>query len=137
MLEHGQIQRRVAQRVGVSPSVINQLWRRYRDTNCDGRRPGQGRHRCTTAREGRYIMTTALRDRLAMVRSLRNDFQHFTGTRVSTQTVPNRLQKGRLRARRPARSVILTAWELRQWATVQWTDESRFTVSRDDERARA
>ncbi|XP_076372976.1 uncharacterized protein LOC143257832 [Tachypleus tridentatus] len=107
MLEDGQTQRRVAQRIGVSPSVINRLWRPYQETNPYGRRPSQGRHRCTTAKEDRYILSTARRDRLAMAQSLRNDLQHFTGTRLRTKTVRNRMHEGRLRARRPARDVIL------------------------------
>ncbi|XP_076308507.1 uncharacterized protein LOC143223918 [Tachypleus tridentatus] len=109
MLEDSQIQRRVAQHIGVSPSVVNRFWRLYQEMNSYDRRPGQGRHRCTTARKDRYIVTTALRDRLATARSLQNDLQHSTRTRVSTQTVRNRLHKGRLRARRPARDVILIA----------------------------
>ncbi|XP_076315744.1 uncharacterized protein LOC143228362 [Tachypleus tridentatus] len=140
-----------AQRICVSPSVINRLWRRFQETNFYGRILSQGHHRCTTAREDCYIVTTTLRGRLATAQSLRNYLQHSTGTRVSTQTVRNRLHKGRLRTRRPARSVILTTrhhaarleftlqhldWDFRQWATLLWTDESRFTVSRDNGRAR-
>ncbi|XP_076325553.1 uncharacterized protein LOC143233306 [Tachypleus tridentatus] len=67
------------------------------------------------------------------------------------QTVSNRLHEECLRSRWPARGVILTTrnraarlefgrqhldWELRQWVTMLWTDESRFTVFREDGRAR-
>ncbi|XP_076357642.1 uncharacterized protein LOC143250633 [Tachypleus tridentatus] len=129
MLEDGQTQKRVAQRVGASPSVISRLWRLYQKTNSYGGRQSQGRHCCTTAREDCYIVTTALQDRLTIARSLQNDLQYSTETRVSTKTIRNRLHEGRFRAKWPARGDILTAlhraarlefarqhldWELRQ-----------------------
>ncbi|XP_076329996.1 uncharacterized protein LOC143235656 [Tachypleus tridentatus] len=52
MLADGHSQRRVAHRVGGSPSVINRLWRRYQETNSYGRRPGQRRLLCCAAMTG-------------------------------------------------------------------------------------
>ena len=42
MIEDGLSQRRVAQYLGVSSSVVNRLWNRYLETGNYNRRPGQG-----------------------------------------------------------------------------------------------
>ncbi|EZA62196.1 Spondin-2 [Ooceraea biroi] len=49
------IQRYVANQFGVSPSVINRIYSRFRETGSYHRRPGQGRSRETSAREDRMI----------------------------------------------------------------------------------
>ncbi|MEW8333310.1 MAG: transposase [Candidatus Thiodiazotropha sp.] len=74
-----------------------------------------------------------------------------TGTRVSVQTVRNRLHSAGLRARRPYVGVPLSQrhrqarlawtrqhrrWTNQQWATVLFTDESRFLLDMLDRRRR-
>ena len=75
----------------------------------------------------------------------------LTGTRVSVQTVRNRLHSAGLRARRPYVGVPLSLrhrqarltwtrqhrqWTNQQWATVLFTDESRFLLDMLDRRRR-
>ena len=151
MLEDGQTQRRVAAIVGVSPSVIARLWNRYQTTGGYGRRPGQGRRRCTTPRQDRYLRNMAVRNRQETARGLQIDFREATGVRVSDQTIRNRLHEDNMRSRRPARCPELTPqhrrarvefardhqnWQLRQWRPILFTDESRFHVSTCDRRVR-
>ena len=75
----------------------------------------------------------------------------LTGTRMSVQTVRNRLHSAGLRARRPYVGVPLSQrhrqarlawtrqhrrWTNQQWATVLFTDESRFLLDMLDRRRR-
>ena len=84
-------------------------------------------------------------------RALEIDFRRATAVHLSDQTVRNRLHEHGMRARRPARCPILTVehrtarlnfacehqnWQLRHWRPVLFTDESRFSVSTNDRRAR-
>jgi len=151
LLEDGATVRTVAQRIGVSPSVISRLWTRYRETGCYSRRPGQGRNRVTTAREDRFLWLSARRNRMSTARALQNDFSRATNLRISDQTVRNRLHERGLRSRIPARGPQLTVqhrvqrlefsrehqfWQLRHWRPVLFSDESRFHVSTCDRRVR-
>ena len=151
MLADGRTMRQVAQRLGVSPSVVCRASIRYHDTGQYTRRPGQGRGRVTTPRQDRYMCTMARRNRQNTARILENHFHDATGVHVSTQTVRNRLHDDGLRARRPLVCPVLTRahcvarlefarehqpWQLRHWRGVLFTNESRFTVNHNDRRVR-
>ena len=151
MIEDGFSQPLVARALGVSPSFVKRLWAHYLEARKYSRRPGQGRQRATTERQDRYLPNLALRNRQATAKGLLNDFQFATRVRVSNQTVRNRLHGDSLHARRPATGPILTVahrtdrrifaqnhigWQLDQWRTVLFTDESRFHVCTCDRRIR-
>ncbi|GFT83079.1 transposable element Tcb2 transposase [Trichonephila clavipes] len=119
-LEGGQTQAEVAQAIGVSQSVISRIWNRFLETGSAGRRPGQGRRRATTPNEDRHIMLTARGHRNMNATLLKQHLRSATGTRVSTQTVRNRLHGVGLYARRPMVCVSLTSRprrDSREWAT--------------------
>ena len=65
-------------------------------------RPRSGRPRSTINREDRYITNMALRQRTTTARRLRDNLRTATGTRVSNQTIRNRLRANNLRCRRQA-----------------------------------
>lgn len=151
MLEDGFTQRQVGERLGVSRSVVARPWRRSQDAGDYVRRQNQGRRRSTTAREDRYLVNCALRKGFMTARQLQNDLQHGGGTRISNQTVRNRLREEHMRATRPVRGVVLSVrhrrarldfaqehqnWRIADWATVLFSNESRFTVSHNDGRMR-
>ncbi|GFU68350.1 transposable element Tcb2 transposase [Trichonephila clavipes] len=73
----------------------------FLETGSAGRRPGQGRRRATTPNEDRSLVLTARRHRNMNATLLQQHLRSATGTRVSTQTVRNRLHGVRLYARRP------------------------------------
>ncbi|GFX05486.1 transposable element Tcb2 transposase [Trichonephila clavipes] len=89
-LEGGQTQAEIAQAIGVSQSVFQDL-ETILETESAGRRPGQGRRRATTPNEDRYLVLTALRHRNMNATLLQQHLRSATGTTVSTQTVRNRL----------------------------------------------
>ncbi|GBM88938.1 Transposable element Tcb2 transposase [Araneus ventricosus] len=97
-----------------------------------------------------YLSIIARRNRCARASQLSRDLYAATGTRVSRVTVPKRLHETGLFARRPAVCVPLTStnrrarlewcrehrdWSMDQWATVLFTDESRFSLNTDSRRA--
>ena len=151
LLQGGNTQRNVAVRLGVSQSVVGRLWQRFQATNSVRNRPRSGRPRSTTNREDRYITNMALRQRTTTARRLRDNLRTATGTRVSDQTIRNRLRANNLRCRRQAvRPPLLphhgTAirhwctlhlrWQRVQWGRVMFTDESRFSIQFNDGRVR-
>lgn len=151
LLEEGRTMRYVGNDLGVAPSVIYRLWKRYRETGEYSRRRGQGRKRKTTRLQDRYIVNCALRNRTTTARDLQNTLRTATGVEISDQTVRNRLMEANLRSRRPVRAMRLTIqhrqarrrfaqnhanWQLRHWRPVLFTDESRFRLTRCDGRLR-
>ena len=136
-LQGGNTQRNVALRLGVSQSVVGRLWQRFQATNY--------------VTEDRYITNMALRQRTTTARRLRDNLRTATGTRVSDQTIRNRLRANNLRCRRQAvRPPLLprhrTArrhwctlhlrWQRVQWGRMMFTDESRFSIQFNDGRVR-
>ncbi|GBO12845.1 Transposable element Tcb2 transposase [Araneus ventricosus] len=130
-------------------SVVCNLWKQFQDTGSIERKPGQGRPRATTVTEDRYLSIIARRNRGATASQLSRDLYAATGTRVSRVTVSKRLHETGLFARRPAVCVPLTStnrgarlawcrehrdWSMDQWATVLFTDESRFSLNTDSRR---
>ncbi|GFU87699.1 hypothetical protein TNCV_3569311 [Trichonephila clavipes] len=57
------LQRSVADAVGVARSVVARLWNRFQETGNVRRLPGAGRPRATTSTDYRYIQLTARRNR--------------------------------------------------------------------------
>ena len=98
----GNTQRNVSVRLGVSQSVIGRLWQWFQATNSVRNRPRSGRPRSTTNREDRYITNMALCQRTTTARRLRDNLRTVTGTRVSDQTIRNRLRANNLRCHRQA-----------------------------------
>lgn len=151
LLEEGRSQRDIAFRIGVSQSVISRLRTRFQETGLLTRRPGQGRPRATSIGDDRYLRVGALRNRFTTARQLQNDLVTATGTRISDQTVRNRLREAGLNSRYPVKAPRLTRrhkiarnafarqhryWGLRHWSNVLFTDESKFTLFANDGRAR-
>ena len=138
-------------RLGVSQSVVGRLWQRFQATNSVRNRPRSGRPRSTTNREDRYITNMALRQRTTTARRLRDNLRTATGTRVSDQTIRNRLRANNVRCRRQAVQppllprhrttkrhwcMLHLRWQRVQWVRMMFTDESRFSIQFNDGRVR-
>ena len=89
---------KVARQLGVSQSVISRLRTRLAQTNSSLDRRRSGRPRSTSQTQDRFLRTSALRSRSVSAEQLHERLSR-TGTRVSVQTVRNRLHSARLRAR--------------------------------------
>ena len=89
-LENRLSEREVAQVVGVSRGVIQNVFRRLQDGSSDyERRPGRGRN--TTTRTDRHIEFAALRDRQVTLRELEADLTVVTGQPLSHSLISRRL----------------------------------------------
>ncbi|GFV41702.1 transposable element Tcb2 transposase [Trichonephila clavipes] len=89
--------------------IVGRIWNHFLETGSAGRRPGQGRRRATMPNEDRYLVLTARRHRNMNATLLQQHLRSATGTKVSTQTVRNRLHGVGLYARRPMVCVRLTS----------------------------
>uniref|UniRef100_A0A667WGJ7 Tc1-like transposase DDE domain-containing protein n=1 Tax=Myripristis murdjan TaxID=586833 RepID=A0A667WGJ7_9TELE len=132
----------------VSQSVISRLQQRYRETGRVTERHRSGHPLATSHTDDRFIVNSALRNRMMNATQLQ---AHLREVRVSRQTIRNRLHQHGLRARRPARVPDHTTrhrchrlawarehlhWTRDQWASVLFSDERRFMLSRNDGRQR-
>ncbi|GBM14601.1 Transposable element Tcb2 transposase [Araneus ventricosus] len=145
-LEAGQYQFQICREFNLTPSVVCNLWKQFQDSGFIKRKLGKGRPKAPTATEDRYLSIIARRNRGATASQLSRDLYAASGTRVSRVTVSKRLHETGLFARRPAVCVALNStnrrvrlawcrehrdWSIDQWATVLFTDESRFSLNTD------
>uniref|UniRef100_A0A671Z4H8 Transposase Tc1-like domain-containing protein n=1 Tax=Sparus aurata TaxID=8175 RepID=A0A671Z4H8_SPAAU len=132
----------VARELGVSQSVISRLASRHRTTGRVRDRPRSGAPRVTDRNDDQYLRTYALRHRYATATQLQAQLRDVRGTRVSRQTIRNRLHRFGLNARRPLQVTPLTPRHRRerlQWAQdhVTWTMQQWSTVLRAHTSAKA
>ncbi|GFU35153.1 HTH_Tnp_Tc3_2 domain-containing protein [Trichonephila clavipes] len=148
-MEMGLLQADAARRLNVSRSVVQRLWDQYQSEDFVSRRPVPGRPRATTPAEDRFLALSARRRRTTTVPQLIADHFQASGRRISATTVRNRLHNAGLYAKRPVVCVPLNgrqrrnrlcwarehvSWTQQQWASVVFTDESRFTMESDSGR---
>lgn len=96
--DEGFSQRRIAWTLGVPRTTVWDTIRRFRETRSYTRRPGQGRHRCTSARDDRYLVSCVSRDRFYIAAEARHRLYDVRNVSVSGITVRRRLAKRDLRA---------------------------------------
>uniref|UniRef100_A0A3B5ARU7 Transposase Tc1-like domain-containing protein n=1 Tax=Stegastes partitus TaxID=144197 RepID=A0A3B5ARU7_9TELE len=134
------LQQRNTARLRVGGSVISRLASRHRTTGAVRDRPRRGAPRVTDRNDDQYLRTYALRHRNASATELQAHLRDVRGTRVSRQTICNRLHRFGLNARRPLQVTPLTprhhrerlqwaqdhvTWTMQQWSTFLFTDECR------------
>ncbi|GFX98007.1 transposable element Tcb2 transposase [Trichonephila clavipes] len=123
-MEMGLSQADAATRLNVSRSVVQRLWDQYQSEDSVSRRPVPGQPRATTPAEDRFLALSARRRRTTTVPQLVADHFQASGRRISATTRRNRLCWAREHV----------SWTQQQWASVLFTDESRFTMESDSGR---
>lgn len=143
--------RYVANDIGKHHSSISRMVRRFNETGSHDRRPGQGRKRCTNARDDRFLRQSALRNRRVTSTLLNNELLTVRNVAISSRTVRRRLNEGGLSSRVPAVKPLLTRehrvqrlnfarnhqhWTVNDWKKVLFSDETRVSLKGPDGRER-
>lgn len=151
LIEDGQSQRYAARVQGIPETTVRRAVQRFRETGSYGRRPGSGRPRATEPGDGRFMFIQTLRNRSQSAVETSQRLREARGTHVSERTVRRRLAELNLRSRVPASGPQLTpahrrarlnfcrehaAWTVDDWASVLFSDESRFSLYGADGRVR-
>lgn len=151
LFEDGRSIRYIANVLGVARNTVHDAIKRYQETGEYSRRPGSGRPRATNNRDDRVIVLTMLRDRTSSSTVIAHRLQTIRGVAVSALTVRRRLQEYGVHSRRPATAPDLKPchrrdrlnfareyahWTDEDWASVLFTDESRFCLRSADGRQR-
>jgi transposase len=138
----------IAVAFGVHRTTIWRLAQRFRTTGTANDRPRSGRPKRLTPREERYIKITAGRDHFLLATRIVDRVRRATGVHISAQAVRNKIKACRFKSIRPHKCMDLTvhhkiqrhAWTnqklRRNWRTVFFSDESRFTLKFADGRIR-
>lgn len=149
LIREGLSQRNVARRLNLSRSAVRRVYTRYLETGEYRRRPGSGRGRVTNTTDDRFIALTSLRNRHLSAVDVQGRLRETRGVAVSENTVRRRLREQNLTPHKPAMGPKLTAshrqarlefarqhiqWDLGQWETVLFSDESRMSLVGSDGR---
>lgn len=93
----------MARVLGVARTTLRDAVKRFQETGSYERRPGQGRKKCTSARDDRFLVTNVLRNRFTAAVKARNPLREVRNVHVSERTVRRRLGEKALGAFRPCR----------------------------------
>ena len=148
MAQQGATNAAIARTFGCTRATVVRLLQRLGQTGSTKDRSRSGRPRVTTPAEDRHIRVIHLRNRFVTATSTAAT---ALGHPISRHTVYRRLRQHGIRARRPYRGPYLTPanqrrrltwarqvrrWQRRDWSRVLFTDESRFSLYRNDGRDR-
>ncbi|GFV73975.1 uncharacterized protein TNCV_4559231 [Trichonephila clavipes] len=137
-----------ARRLNVSRSVVQRLWDQYQSEDSVSRRPVLGRPRATTPAEDRFQLFRHEGEEPLLCRSsLQITFKHqeeespllrceivFTMQVCMQEDQLCAFLNGRQRRNRLCWAREHVSWTQQQWASVLFTDESRFTMESDSGR---
>ncbi|GFV60586.1 transposable element Tcb2 transposase [Trichonephila clavipes] len=148
-MEMGLSQADAARRLNVSRSVVQRLWDQYQSEDSVSRRPVPGRPRTTTPLRRPFSSSFGTKEknrycaaaRCRPLSSIRKKNLRYYGAKSSSQyrsvckrpvvCVP---LNGRQRRNRLCWAREHVSWTQQQWASVLFTDESRFTMESDSGR---
>lgn len=143
----GTSSRQIASLVGVSDSTVRKIVARHRTTGSAAVKPRSGRPRKTCERQDRHLKVLSLANRFKTATKLRAELESDSGVRLSRRTVRRRLQSVGLRGCVAVKKPFISPankkkrlkfarehkdWSAADWATVLWSDESKFNMRGSD-----
>ena len=139
LIQEGHLHRSVALQLGYSRGAIQNVWNHFQEAGTLSRGQGSGGVRATTAKQDRYVRLTARREQFITAHCIQNRLWQATGTsRVSHQTIKNRLHEDQQFSRRRVVRITLTSahranrlsyvrqyldWDISDWSTMLFTDQ--------------
>ncbi|GFV55061.1 transposable element Tc1 transposase [Trichonephila clavipes] len=126
---------------------VRNCWEQWTREGTHAPKTGSGATRKTTRREDQRIVRQALVDPTVT----RSTIQADVGVAIVPQTISRHLEEANLKSKRPFRALPLTPehrqlrlqwcqarsmWNVTDWQKVVFSDESRFVLGTDDNRAR-
>ncbi|XP_041467369.1 uncharacterized protein LOC121417701 [Lytechinus variegatus] len=84
--------RKIARRLDMKHTTVQYIIQKFKKTGSVENKKGRGRKRATSSRTDRYIKEVVMRDRKLSAKQLVKQVEASTGTKVSTQTIRNRLK---------------------------------------------
>ena len=151
MFNAGIMMNAVAMYIGYSTRPVRHLRQRFEATGLTEDRPCSGRLCVSKRYQDRYIRNMHLGNRFQTATATAANTNGIHNNRKPAQTVRNRLREGGLGARRPHLRCVFARrhginrvnWARthqhlvrQQWNYVLFSDESRFTIHRGDDRVR-
>lgn len=153
MLRSGMTEARVARHFRVHRCTISRLQIRYAETGATADRPRPGQPRVTTRAQDRHMRVSHLRDRFLPASRTAAETIGRHQRQISSRTVRRRLRDQGIRSYRANVGLVLTDrrretrrtwgrrysnrnWRNANWRHVVFSDESRFTLFRNDARRR-
>ncbi|GFW22130.1 transposable element Tcb1 transposase [Trichonephila clavipes] len=138
--------RRVAGQVVRSECAVRNCWEQWTREGTHAQKTGPGATRKTTRREDRKIVRQALMDPTVTRSTIRED----VGLAIVPQTIFRHFSEANLKSKRPFHVLPLTPehrqlrlqwcqarsmWNVTDWQKVVFSNESRFVLGTDDNRA--
>lgn len=97
LADAGYSQRRIIRTLGVPRKTVRDAIRRFRETGSYTRRPGQGRHRCTSTRDDRFVVSNVFRNRFCTATEARTRLFEVRNVSMSERTIRRRMAERNLR----------------------------------------
>ena len=147
----GHSEREIEEKTGQPKTTIHDTIERYRETGTATPVPRTGRPPILNDRDKRHLVRIIRSDRQQTTRQVHNNFVETTGTAVSFSTIKRALYDAGYNSRVAARKPLISpknrldrlqwcrnhkTWDGEEWKKVIWSDESRFTLFRNDGRTR-
>lgn len=143
----GDSERTISNKTGYGKTTIHNIIIKFREKNTISVAPRSGRPKKLTERDVRHLKAVVTKNRRKSSEQLQENFNECTGNEVSKNTLKRTLYEmgyhSRTALRKPNiseknRIVRLNwtrerqSWTINNWKKVVWSDESRFTLFRND-----
>src|SRR6185312_10227651 len=138
---------KISKMLKVYRTTVTRTINKYLNGDDLATRPRSGRPKLLTNGSQKILKTTVKNNNKKSAEEIKNKFVEKTNIVVSTKTIRRNLHEMQIFSRIPARKLLLNDrqrkqrlkwsterrdWSVRKWRSVIWSDESRFTIFKND-----